>query len=353
MKPDQLIPLWVDIASPESWRELAAQFPLLQPFEPRGPQPGYVGADYTEGAVLVMGQNPRLADSQRGFKAGDDRLYALQARLIETKSLAAFDELMVFQKEFMSTWDIFRAIEFPQSFSLDWSQTAYVNSLQCPTRGDDSDAKTWNACATVFLKRQIDALRPDRVICLSAVARDLMKEMFPRIAMEWMPHPTGRFASANRGTMQRRLEVCRAFTVGPLLASKVPPAGQPKSIAATRTVSARVKPAADTCSYVLDRLKDAFGAQYSEKQVDHTFKLAPGATIYVRKSNLNLARIMNTAVLNFPNGHEIEKLFRATSIPRDKSDAHLDFLVGPEQIDAVIAVLKVERRGSTARLRLS
>ena len=64
---------------------------------------------------------------------------------------------------------------------------------------------------------------------------------------------------------------------------------------------------------VLDRLRGAFPSQYiGENTTDHRFKFGRGATIYVRKSNLNLARVLYTSLMNFPNGTTL----------RDRIDSH-------------------------------
>ena len=56
---------------------------------------------------------------------------------------------------------------------------------------------------------------------------------------------------------------------------------------------------------VLDRLMEAFPSEYiGESTTDHRFRFAPRAMIWVRKSNLNLARIevanMSNFLSNFP-----------------------------------------------------
>ena len=56
---------------------------------------------------------------------------------------------------------------------------------------------------------------------------------------------------------------------------------------------------------VLAILKEAFPEIYQTKKVDHTFVFRWGATIYVRKSNENCARIVDRRVMNFPNGSEL------------------------------------------------
>ena len=64
---------------------------------------------------------------------------------------------------------------------------------------------------------------------------------------------------------------------------------------------------------VLDRLMEAFPSEYiGESTTDHRFRFAPRAMIWVRKSNLNLARIeithMSNYLSNFPNKDELRKV---------------------------------------------
>ena len=94
------------------------------------------------------------------------------------------------------------------------------------------------------------------------------------------------------------------------------------------------------------KFKDAFSGLYVEKKRDHTFSFEAcgykGATIYLRKSHagLNQARIHSGRVNNFPNPDNLQSYLKKNDVPVDRSESHPDFLVGPDHVDAVIAILK-------------
>ena len=94
------------------------------------------------------------------------------------------------------------------------------------------------------------------------------------------------------------------------------------------------------------KFMDAFPELYSEKKSDQTFALEScgykGATVYFRKSNLgpNQARIHSRRLKNFPNAHRLEAYLSKNKAPIDPSVSHPDYIIGPEHVDAVIAILK-------------
>ena len=94
------------------------------------------------------------------------------------------------------------------------------------------------------------------------------------------------------------------------------------------------------------KFMDAFPELYSEKASYQTFALEPfgykGATVYFRKSNLgpNQARIHSGRVKNFPNGDRLRDYLVKHKAPVNPSVSHPDYIIGPEHVDAVIAILK-------------
>ena len=91
---------------------------------------------------------------------------------------------------------------------------------------------------------------------------------------------------------------------------------------------------------VLKRLKAAFPDLYQEKQDYHTISFRWGATVFIRKANLDIARIKNTAYHYFPNGTELRAYLQSQKVSIDSSIAYPDYLIGPEHIDEVIAILQ-------------
>ncbi len=94
------------------------------------------------------------------------------------------------------------------------------------------------------------------------------------------------------------------------------------------------------------KFRDVFSELYVEKKRDHTFAFEScgykGATIYLRKSHagLNQARIHSGRLDNFPNPDNLRSYLEENKVPVDRSESHPDFLVGPDHVDAIIAILK-------------
>ena len=97
---------------------------------------------------------------------------------------------------------------------------------------------------------------------------------------------------------------------------------------------------------VLTKLKDAFPDLYKENESNLSFGFEKcgyrGATLYFRKnySATNQARIHSGRVKNFPNGDRLKDYLVKHKIPVDPSASHPDYLIGPEHVDKVIALLK-------------
>ena len=97
---------------------------------------------------------------------------------------------------------------------------------------------------------------------------------------------------------------------------------------------------------VLMKLKDAFPDLYVENESNLSFGFGKcgyrGATLYFRKSYsaTNQARIHSGRVKNFPNGDRLRDYLVKHKAPVDPSASHPDYIIGPEHVDAVIAILK-------------
>ena len=94
---------------------------------------------------------------------------------------------------------------------------------------------------------------------------------------------------------------------------------------------------------VLEKFKDAFGHLYKSKKKDHTIVFKRGATIHFRKTKTkqgdNTARIHSGRLRHFPNDDRLESYLKRHKVPKDSSQSHPDYLIGPEHADRVIAIL--------------
>ena len=105
-----------------------------------------------------------------------------------------------------------------------------------------------------------------------------------------------------------------------------------------------------TAIAVLLKFKDAFPDLYTEKKVDHTFAFKScgykGATLHIRRARPDIARIHAEYVKNYPNAEKLKVYLTKNKV---RTDSRPDYLIGPEHVDAVIAILKEGlARGTTA-----
>ena len=104
---------------------------------------------------------------------------------------------------------------------------------------------------------------------------------------------------------------------------------------------------------VLDRLKEAFPSEYiGESPTDHRFRFAPRAMIWVRKSDLNIARIWiaqkkrddpewRCYLQMYPNSDELRRVIDnpAVDVRRHTTQTKVECLFGPHNVGRLIEAL--------------
>lgn len=171
MDREQLVRLWQHIALAEPGAQLRASGRL----EAREhgfdsiPQPGFVGARYKEGGVLVLALNP--SNGGKGESSGDLRQYELIRALQCARGsdlISAFNTLMAELSDFMPTWRLFEKnginlLLSAHSKSLD--DISFLNVFKFRTKNTDFGAAEYDE-AWETLDQQISFLRPKHVIVL-------------------------------------------------------------------------------------------------------------------------------------------------------------------------------------------
>ena len=99
---------------------------------------------------------------------------------------------------------------------------------------------------------------------------------------------------------------------------------------------------------VLDRLMEAFPSEYiGPSTTDHRFQFGPRAMIFVRKTNLNIARIevnWSNFLSAFPNqGSAIREVINnpALGVRPHVTQSKVECLFGPHSIDSLIEALSL------------
>ena len=104
---------------------------------------------------------------------------------------------------------------------------------------------------------------------------------------------------------------------------------------------------------VLNRLREAFPTEYiGESTTDHRFRFGPRAMIWVRKSDLNTARICiawkdrttgewKCYLQRYPNSDELRRVIDNPDfgVRRWKVQTKVEYLFGPNNVDKLIKAL--------------
>ena len=105
---------------------------------------------------------------------------------------------------------------------------------------------------------------------------------------------------------------------------------------------------------VLDRLREAFPSEYiGESTTDYRFRFGPRAMVWVRKSDLNVARIWvaqkdratgewKCHLQRYPNSDELRRVIDNPDfgVRRWKVQTKVEYLFGPNNVDRLIKALR-------------
>lgn len=282
-----IIALWADIGSEDYWEDLVAENPgVFVPFNERWPQPGFIGNKYLGSVrrVVVMGQNPRALNTGRATEA-DAEMFRLIRHHSRTRSMDSLECLFTMMRSFMlgidykPKWRPISAIEGNLGLKLD--TIAYLNLIPLATCGDKIIHAAFKGGFARSTKRQLRLLNPHKIIVYGKGAYD----EFQRIGLDpWDVRYIRQRDYKNIPQIKKWLDL--------------QPAGRPRESKPRRTPTT-----VDQTQTLLDSLIEAFPNRYiGENSTDHRFLFGPRARIYVRKSSLNVARVLYTALGNFPNG---------------------------------------------------
>ena len=288
-----IVDLWADIGSQDYWDDLLMENPrVFVPFKERWPQPGFIGSNYLNlyRRVVVMGQNPRASNTAKASDA-DREMFRLIRHHSRTRSTDSLESLFAMMRSFMlgidykPSWRPITAVQ--GNLGLELGNIAYLNLIPLATYGDKIVHTAFKGAFCISTRLQLRLLDPHKVVVYGKGAYD----EFQRIGldqwdiryikqrdygdaqnvMRWLDLPSSERHRENNAIMAKENKAIGTATTGD--------------------------------QTLLDGLTDAFPNQYIGKNSnDHRFLFAPGARIYVRKSNLNVARVLYTALGNFPNG---------------------------------------------------
>ena len=288
-----IIDIWADIGTEDYWTDLLSKYPeVFVPFKERWPQPGYIGSNYrsSDWRVVVMGQNPRAHNTSKAVEA-DAEMFRLIRYHSSTRSADSLGCLFAMMRSFMlgidhkPSWRPITAIQ--KNLGLELDKIAYLNLIPLATCDDRIVRTAFNTAFRRSTELQLRLLDPHRIVFYGKGAYD----EFQRIGTDsW---DVCYIRQRDYRDVQKIREWLDLPSSERLRENKTIETKEYKTINTTATMG----------QTMLNSLIEAFSKQYiGESTTDYRFQFGRGAMIWVRKSNLNVARILYTSLGHFPNG---------------------------------------------------
>lgn len=138
------------------------------------PQPGYIGTNYKNTRVLLVGQNPGVPTYDPSDPGRPDKKYADALITVRDKANAkSMARLKSIEDEIMPTWSVVQR-QFPLAeCGLQLDDIAYVNLVRCRTKGNAMPGSyITRACINNHFIGLLDWLQPRVVVCIGKWAHN-------------------------------------------------------------------------------------------------------------------------------------------------------------------------------------
>ena len=135
------------------------------------PQPGYIGANYSNTRVLLVGQNPGTSDDY--YYNYDVELANALVAVTDDSNAQTMAEVKNILDRIIPTWNIFRTYFPLTECGLKLNDIAYINVVRCRTEGNATPGvQITRTCISSHFIRWLDWLEPRVVVCLGKWAYD-------------------------------------------------------------------------------------------------------------------------------------------------------------------------------------
>ena len=135
------------------------------------PQPGYIGKNYAEHRVLLVGQNPSVST---GTRVASDRVYTAALReLAQNPTAGKYQALSTIMNGFVPTWPV-HGNYFPLAeCGLTLQDIAYFNAVRCRTiENTPPSPRQAQKCVGTYFRRWVDLLEPRVVVFIGKWAHE-------------------------------------------------------------------------------------------------------------------------------------------------------------------------------------
>ena len=149
---------------------------LLKHNEKNVPQPGYIGKNYEQHRVLLIGRNPGECPSNPIIEARDLSYMKALLNLSEQQTNQAYQELYNTILNNIPQWPIVQNYFPLKECGLDLPDIAFCNVVRCRTKDNVSpSASQVQICKEHHLIKFIDTIEPKVIVCIGKWAYDRIK----------------------------------------------------------------------------------------------------------------------------------------------------------------------------------
>ena len=135
------------------------------------PQPGYIGTNYKNTRVLLVGQNP--GRSHDYSNASDEEFASALIAVKKDENAQAVNKVRNILDRIMPTWDIFKTYFPLADCGLRLDDIAYTNIVRCRTEENAKPGvRIARTCISKHFIPWLDWLEPRFVLCMGKWAHD-------------------------------------------------------------------------------------------------------------------------------------------------------------------------------------
>ena len=145
------------------------------------PQPGFIGGNYNQKRVMLVGQNPAITKSQQALEADKPYTKALR-RLRDDPSEESLASFLKIARGFMPSWRVHQDYFPLHECRVSLDDLAYLNVVRCRTerfnhkkqKMEDTrpNRQVAETCVTTHFTRWVKLLEPRVIIFLGKCAWD-------------------------------------------------------------------------------------------------------------------------------------------------------------------------------------
>lgn len=138
------------------------------------PRPGFVGADWCEGGVVLVGSNGNSAEdgNWQKFSESDNHHAELISEFRDTSGEQSFLRLMEFERQDIRRWSLRSTIDqVTARLGISMDETAILNVIPFSTVGaPPPSSPAWSNAVKLHLQPVLRALNPGKVVWLGKTA---------------------------------------------------------------------------------------------------------------------------------------------------------------------------------------